>query len=79
MVDASTEFVKSGFDENTALKLGEIAAAFTNISDSEVDTASAANLIISQMKAFNVESDNAIHIIDGINEVANKTAVGTND
>lgn len=31
------------------------------------------------MKAFNVESDNAIHIIDGINEVANKTAVGTND
>lgn len=79
MVDASTEFVKSGFDENTALKLGEIAAAFTNISDSEVDTASAANLIISQMKAFNIESDNAIHVIDAINEVANKTAVSTSD
>lgn len=79
MIDAATEFTKSGFSEQDSLKLGEIAAMYTNIADTEVATADAANLIISQMKAFNIEADDSIHVIDAINEVANKTAVGTND
>lgn len=31
------------------------------------------------MKAFNIEAENSEKIIDGVNEVANKFAVGTND
>lgn len=79
MIDAATEFVKSGFDENQSAKLGEIAAMYTNIADTEVSTADAASFLISQMKAFNIEAENSEHIIDAVNETANKYAVGTND
>lgn len=79
MVDAATEFKKSGWSEKDALILGTVAAKYTNIADTEVSTAESAKFLISQIKAFNLEAKNSEHIIDSTNEVANNFAVGTND
>lgn len=79
MVDAATEFRKSGWTDKDALTLGTVAAKYTNISDTQVTTAEAAKFLISQIKAFNIEAKNSEHIIDATNEVANNFAVGTND
>ena len=86
MVEAATSFAKSGYDSDMALKLGEVAAMYTNIADEEISTAKAADFIISQLKAFNLEVDsatttleNAYHVIDAVNEVSNNFAVSSAD
>lgn len=69
MVDAATEFKKSGFDEADSAQLARIASLYQNIADEELTAGEAANFIISQMKAFNLTADDAMHIIDSVNEV----------
>ena len=79
MVQAATEFAKAGYDESQILQLGELALMYTNIADEEVSAAESAEFMIAQMKAFNIEAEDAIHIIDAVNEVANKYAVSSAD
>lgn len=69
VIEASTSFAKSGYDPETALQLGEIALMYTNIADEEISAADAADMIIAQMKAFNIGAKDSMHIIDAINEV----------
>lgn len=79
IVQAGTEFTKQGFnDPATALALSKVASEFQNIADTEIDAATAAKFINSQLKAFgktegfkNIASDaeKAERIIDAVNEV----------
>lgn len=78
MVEAATAFAKAGYKDN-ALELGTVAAMYTNIADEAIDAADAADMIIAQMKAFNIEAEDSIHIIDAINEVSNNFAVSSAD
>lgn len=79
VLSAAGEFAKSGYSEQDALTLSKVALLYTNIADTEVDAAESASMIISQLKAFNIEAENSEHVIDAINQVANNFAVGTND
>ena len=79
MVQASTEFIKSGYSESDSAVLAKISELYTNIADSEVSASDSASMIISQMKAFNISAQNAEHIINAINEVSNQTAVSSTD
>jgi len=79
MVEAATEFKKSGFDEQDSAKLASVAEMYRNIADEEISAADSASFIIAQMKAFNVEAQNSEHIIDAVNEVANNFAVSSAD
>ena len=82
------EFAKQGFDPQTALQLSNVASQFKNIADTEIDAATAAKFINSQLKAFgktdyfskfNTDAEKATAVIDAVNEVANHFGVGTND
>lgn len=79
MIDAATEFAKSGYDEDQALQLGQIALMYTNIADEELSAGDAASFIIAQMKAFNIEAEDSLHIVDALNEVSNNYAVSSAD
>ena len=79
MVEAATEFSKAGYDDSQILQLGELALMYTNIADEAVSAGEASEFMIAQMKAFNIEADDAIHIIDAVNEVANRYAVSSAD
>lgn len=86
MIESATSFKKSGYDEDMALELGKIANMYTNIADEEISAADSADFIIAQLKAFNLESENATktlqnayHVIDAVNEVANNFAVSSAD
>ena len=79
MVNAATEFAKAGYDESQILQLGELALMYTNIADEAVSAAESAEFMIAQMKAFNIESEDAMHIIDAVNEVSNNFAVSSAD
>ena len=77
MVEASTEFRKSGFNDEDSAKLASIAEMYRNIADEELTAGEAASFIIAQMKAFNIEAGQAEHIIDAVNEVANNFSVSS--
>ena len=77
-IDAATQFSKAGYKDQ-ASDLAEVALLYQNIADEEVNVSTATDLIISQMKAFNVQADDAISIIDKINEVSNNFAVSSSD
>lgn len=79
MVEASTEFRKSGFTDEDSAKLAVVAEKYRNIADEEISAGESASFIIAQMKAFNVEADQAEHIIDSVNEVANNFSVSSAD
>lgn len=79
MVQAATEFKKSGFSEKDALELGRVASMYQNVADVELTAGEAANFIVSQMKAFNIEAKDSEHIIDAVNEVSNNFAVSSAD
>lgn len=78
IIEASTQFAKMGKDPQTALRLSELATRFQNIADTEIDAATAATFINSQLKAFGNTSslqkftgdfEKAQHVIDATNEV----------
>ena len=69
MVEASTEFRKSGFSDDDAATLALVSSVFQNVADEAISAGDSANFIISQMIAFGIEAENAISIIDQVNEV----------
>jgi RNase P/RNase MRP subunit p29 len=79
MLEGATEFVKSGYSEEDAKNLSQINALLQNVADSEMSADEAANVIISTMKAFNIEAKDTVHIVDAINETSNHYAVSSTD
>lgn len=66
MVDAATEFKKSGFSEEDSKTLALVATEYQNVADEAISAGEAANFIISQMKAFNLTAADSQHIIDAV-------------
>lgn len=70
MLQAATEFRKNGFNDEDAAQLGQVASMYQNVSDEAISAGDSASFIIAQMTAFNIEADNAIHIIDAVDLLA---------
>ena len=78
VINAMTEFAKAGYTiEESSEILAKNALMWTNISDGTVSASDAANMIISVMKAFNMEAEDTTHIIDALNEVSNNYAISS--
>ena len=77
MVEAATEFRKNSFNDSDSATLAKVATMFTNVADESMSAADSASFIIAQMKAFNIEADDAEHIIDAVNAVSNSYAVSS--
>lgn len=79
MVESATEFIKAGYSEEESAVLAEVASMFQNVADEELSASEAASFLIAQMAAFNIEAENSEHIINAVNEVANRFAVSSGD
>ena len=79
MVSAAATFRKSGFNDEDAATLAEVAATYQNVADTAVSAEDAAASVVSQLRAYGETADWATHVVDAYNEVANTQAVGTND
>lgn len=79
MVEASTEFKKSGYTENDSATLAMVASMYQNVADEAISAGESASFIISQMKAFGIEASNAEHIINAVNATSNAYAVSSTD
>lgn len=74
VVNATSVFSRAGFTLPEAEELGRVATLYKNVGDG-ITIDSAAESIISIMKAFNLEAKDSERIIDRINKVSNTFAV----
>lgn len=79
MTEAATEFKKGGYSDEDAATLAKVASLYQNVADEELSASDASSVLISQMKAFNIQAQDSTHIIDAINEVSNNFAVSSSD
>ena len=79
MVDAASEFKKSGFSDEDSATLAGVSAMFQNVADDAISAGDSAGFIIAQLKAFNLEASDAEHVIDAVNNVSNNFAVSSSD
>ncbi len=79
MLDASTVFKQGGYSEADSANLARTASLFQNIADNEISASDSAGMIISQLKAFNLTTQDSVMVVDSINEVSNKFAVSSSD
>lgn len=75
--DATADFARLGYSIEEATKLAEAASIYKNVGDGIDSVAQATESIISTMKAFGIEADNSMAIVDKFNEVGNNFAISS--
>lgn len=78
IVNLTADFSRLGYNLEDAKKLASNAAIYQNVSE-DMNTETASSYLITAMKAFNVEAEKSISIVDKYNEVSNKYALSSND
>lgn len=73
LIEQSYQWAKLGYDINDSLKLSETSTIFARVAD--VDEEQALSNLITAMKAFNIEAENSIDIVDKIDKLNNEYAV----
>ena len=76
VTSATAEFAKLGYNIEQAASMAESALVYTNVGDN-VDVETGSQSIISTMKAFGIEADNTMSIVDKFNEIGNNFAITT--
>ena len=77
MVNNIAEFSKLGYNLPDATRLAEVASVYSNVGD--LDLSSATDNIVANLKAFKLNADEAIDIVDKFNLVGNRYAVNSAD
>lgn len=76
LVDATSTFSRLGYSLSEAQNLGEVATLYKNVGDG-IDISTASESIVSTLKAFKIEAEDAIGIVDKLNEVGNNFAISS--
>lgn len=74
IIEATAEYAKLGYNINEAQELAKAAVIYQNVG--EISSAEeASKSIISTMKAYGIEAENAMEIVDKFNKVGNEFAI----
>lgn len=79
MVEATTGWIKAGYSEEDAAQLARFSALLQNTADEELSGAEATSILVSQLKAYNMEVEDTIKVTDIINKVSAEHAVSSGD
>lgn len=76
-ISGTNQFARLGYDVDDAQVLGEIATIYAQVGDDIESVEDASGSIIATMKAFGVEADEAMSIVDKFNKAGNNYAVSS--
>lgn len=76
-VTATADFARLGYSIEEATNLADSAIIYKNVGDGISDISEASESIISTMKAFGIEAEDAMSIVDKFNEVGNNFAISS--
>lgn len=72
LVEQSATWAKLGYTLDQSEELAKLSSIYANVA--EVDDATAVSDMVTAMKAFNIEAEKAVTVIDPLNELGNKFA-----
>lgn len=75
--NATADFARLGYSIEQATELAKAASVYKNVGDGINDISTASESIISTMKAFGIEANNAMGIVDRFNEIGNNFAISS--
>jgi len=76
-VTATADFARLGYDMSEAEDLATAALVYKNVGDGIEDISVASQSIISTMKAFGIETENAMLIVDKFNKIGNEMPIAS--
>lgn len=76
-ISASADYARLGYDLDDAAVLADTSLIYKNVGDGISSINEASESVISTMKAFNIEAENSIHIVDSFNKVGNEFAISS--
>lgn len=76
-VDSTASFARLSYNMEDASQLSEVANIYAVVGDEVDGIEGATNSIISTMKAFGIEVDDTMSIVDKFNEVGNRFAISS--
>ena len=79
IISATADYARLGYDLDDAKTLADVSAVYYNVGDDLDSFSTATDNIVGTMKAFNLEADDAIGLVDKLNEVSNNYAVSSGD
>lgn len=77
LISSTADFARLGYSMEESEKLAEVANIYAVVGDDVADVDVATKSIISTMKAFGIETNNAMTIVDKFNEVGNHFAISS--
>lgn len=77
LVNATSDFSRLGYSLKDAEELGRVATIYANVGDDINDISQATTSLVSTMKGFGLEAEDAMSIIDKFNEVGNNFAISS--
>lgn len=77
VITATANFSRLGFSLPDAEQLGGYAVKFFNVGDDVESIDDATSVIVSSMAAFNISADEAMTIIDKLNEIGNNFSISS--
>ena len=79
ITEAATGWLKAGYSEADAALLSKYSALLQNTADEQMSAADATSVLVSQLKAYHMEAEEAIRVTDIINKVSANQAVSSYD
>lgn len=79
IVNATADYARLGYSLDDAKTLADVSAVYYNVGDNLDSFTTATDNIVGTMKAFNLEADDAIGLVDKLNAVSNNFAVSSGD
>lgn len=79
VIQATTEFKRSGYTIDESLGLSKASIILTNVSDGLDSTSEAASDLIAVLKGYNIDDKDIMSIVDKIDKVGNESAIGQTD
>lgn len=76
-VTSTSSFARLGYTMEDAASLAEVANIYSVVGDEVGSIDEATNSIISTMKAFGIEAENAMTIVDKFNKIGNEFAISS--
>lgn len=78
LLNSSADFLRLGYSLDQASDLAKNATLFVNVGDG-VDITEATEDMITAMKAFDIQAEDSIKIVDDYNQIGNKFALSATD
>lgn len=79
IINATADYARLGYNLDDAKTLADVSAVYYNVGDDLDSFTTATDNIVGTMKAFNLEADDAIGLVDKLNAVSNNFAVSSGD